>query len=201
MNRIIPSLRNQGAKYSTLGIARTSRDRFGVPPCHERMSRKNAVPAGAGHTVDNFIHSGSSIRFGIGARDRWVPGICRIGPFSNVRAIIGKFIVRTGTGTSRIVTLPNGSGISDHMLSERSPWYSNAPGMRFRHQRHRQHIRVIQKSRSGSAWSLAGRSAHTIRARATYVLKPTRRRMNICAANHPNRPLSSSHGHLPLTEE
>ena len=85
------------------------------------MSRKIAAPAGTGHTVDSFIHSGSSANRGIGARDRCVPGIWRMGPFSVVRSTIAKLTVTTGVGTSRIVTRPVGSGSSDHMLSECRP--------------------------------------------------------------------------------
>ena len=49
------------------GMARTSRDRFGVPPCHVRLSRMIAEPAGTGQTVLSFIQSGSAARLGIGS--------------------------------------------------------------------------------------------------------------------------------------
>ena len=39
-----------------------------------------AVPAGAGQTVESFIHAGSSARLGIGSWLWCVPGIWRIGP-------------------------------------------------------------------------------------------------------------------------
>ena len=42
------------------------------------------APAGAGHTVLNFIHSGSSARLGIGLREFCVPGI------DGVLAFVGK---------------------------------------------------------------------------------------------------------------
>ena len=128
MERIRASPRNHGAKYSTFGIARTSRDRLGVPPCQQRASRKIAEPAGSGQIVLSRIHSGSAASLGIGARDRCVPGICLIGPFSGVRSTIGKLMCTDGTGRSRIVTPPTGSCNSDHTLSECSPWYSIAPG-------------------------------------------------------------------------
>ena len=35
-------------------------ERFGVPPCQQRLSRNMAVPAGAGQTVESFIQAGSS---------------------------------------------------------------------------------------------------------------------------------------------
>ena len=88
-----------------------------------------ADPAGAGHSVLSFIHSGSSARLGIGSREFCVPGIWRVGPFSVVRSIIGKLIVTAGTGSSRVVMRPLGSCSSVHTLSEWRPWYSIAPGM------------------------------------------------------------------------
>ena len=51
------------------GIARTSRDKFGVPPCQQRRSRIIADPAGAGQSVLSFIHSGSLYKLGIGSRE------------------------------------------------------------------------------------------------------------------------------------
>lgn len=83
------SLRNQGAMYSIPGIARISRDRLGVPPCQQRASRMIAEPAGSGHTVLRRIHSGSSASVGIGARERWVPGMNRVGPLIGVRSVVG----------------------------------------------------------------------------------------------------------------
>ena len=44
----------------------------------------------------------------MGCREFWVPGICRVGPFSGVRSIIGKLMVTAGTGSSRVVTRPVG---------------------------------------------------------------------------------------------
>src|SRR6478672_10100878 len=106
IDRITASLRNHGAKYSMLGAALTSWERFGVPPCHARRSRKMPEPAGAGHTVLSFIHSGSSARLGIGLREFCVPGIWRVGPFSGVRSTIGKLMVTAGTGNSLVETRP-----------------------------------------------------------------------------------------------
>ena len=88
-----------------------------------------ADPAGAGHSVLSFIHSGSLARLGIGFREFCVPGICRVGPFSAVRSTIGKLMVTAGTGSSLVDTRPVGSWSSDHTLSEWRPWYSIAPGM------------------------------------------------------------------------
>ncbi len=41
-----------GAPYSTLGSARISRLRFGVPPCQARLSRNTPAPAGAPTSVE-----------------------------------------------------------------------------------------------------------------------------------------------------
>lgn len=80
------------------GIARTIRDRLGVPPCQHLASRIIAEPAGSGHTVLRRIHSGSFANDGMGDRDRWLPGICLMGPFSEVRSTSGKLMCTTSAG-------------------------------------------------------------------------------------------------------
>ena len=82
--------RYQGAKNSAFGMALTSLDKFGVPPCHARTSRISTLPAGAGQTVESFIQAGSSSRLGIGAWLCCVPGICRTGPFSQLKSTVRK---------------------------------------------------------------------------------------------------------------
>ena len=47
-------------------MQRVSLLRLGVPPCHARGSLKMALPAAAGHSVERFIHNGSSSSSGIG---------------------------------------------------------------------------------------------------------------------------------------
>jgi hypothetical protein len=87
---------SQGAPYSTLGMALISRPRFGVAPCHARTSRKTPAPAGAPTRVDSRIHSGSSAGEGGAPTRACVPGIWRIGPFSQVRSDVRKLIATMG---------------------------------------------------------------------------------------------------------
>src|SRR5579871_2690652 len=92
--KVLPSI--HGPAYSTFGMARISQERFGVAPCQARLSRNTPAPAGAPTNVESRIHSGSSIGVGGLVTIAEVPGICRIGPFSQVRSVIKKLIVTCG---------------------------------------------------------------------------------------------------------
>ena len=110
--RVNSPCRNQGAQnVPGCGIARTSFDKFGVPPCctndcvqlgqwggrlcvcaykmcsrrtQVRKSRSIAHPAGAGPVTISFIHFGSASSDGIGSCEWCVPAMQRVTPFERV---------------------------------------------------------------------------------------------------------------------
>mmetsp|Transcript_41888 Transcript_41888/g.112963 ORF Transcript_41888/g.112963 Transcript_41888/m.112963 type:complete len:202 (+) Transcript_41888:239-844(+) len=84
---------SHGAIHSMLGMHRISLDRLGVAPCQALWSRKMPDPAGAPTRVDRRIHSGSSAVEGGSCTFACVPGIWRMGPFSQVESTMRKLIV------------------------------------------------------------------------------------------------------------
>mmetsp|Transcript_58849 Transcript_58849/g.182820 ORF Transcript_58849/g.182820 Transcript_58849/m.182820 type:complete len:233 (-) Transcript_58849:648-1346(-) len=93
MVRGMPGPASHGAVHSMLGMHRISLERFGVAPCHARWSRKIPEPAGAPTSVERRIHSGSSAEEGGNCTLACVPGIWRMGPFSQVESTMRKLMV------------------------------------------------------------------------------------------------------------
>mmetsp|Transcript_3823 Transcript_3823/g.11239 ORF Transcript_3823/g.11239 Transcript_3823/m.11239 type:complete len:216 (+) Transcript_3823:163-810(+) len=147
----------QADAHSMLGMHRISLERFGVAPCHARWSRKTPEPAGAPTSVESRIHSGSSAEEGGSCVLVCVPGIWRMGPFSQVLSTIRKLIVpeagrcsemrrivfRLSSSAFRPLTLiPSNSACRRRLSSSLPPiapspsgwlsrcrcWYSMAPG-------------------------------------------------------------------------
>ena len=66
------------------------------------------APAGV-QRIDFCLHSDSSSNDGIGCRDRWVPLIYRVRPFSAVKFVVKKFTTMNGASKSEMVTSASGS--------------------------------------------------------------------------------------------
>mmetsp|Transcript_16701 Transcript_16701/g.47622 ORF Transcript_16701/g.47622 Transcript_16701/m.47622 type:complete len:233 (+) Transcript_16701:209-907(+) len=89
----VPGPASHGAVHSMFGMQRISLERFGVAPCQARWSRKMPEPAGAPTSVESRIHSGSSAEDGGICTFACVPGIWRMGPFSQVESTMRKLMV------------------------------------------------------------------------------------------------------------
>merc|ERR1719215_1503422 len=91
------------AANSQFGRNRGSAAMFGVPPCHVRLSRSIAHPAGRGQNVKKRQSScscsspgGCQSSDGMPFGGKCVPGMMRMGPFSQVNGETVKLAVTTG---------------------------------------------------------------------------------------------------------